>query len=109
MKRRERGIVTSNKMDKTIVVEVERLVRHPRYERHIRRRTVLKAHDAHDEAQPGDWVELEETRPLSKTKSWRLVRILRRALRGEAVLPLEAALPPETGRADGPGARTPGA
>ncbi len=71
------GQVTSNKMQKTIVVRVTRLVRHPRYERVIRRSTSFKAHDEHHTAKPGDWVRIVETRPLSKDKRWRLVEIVR--------------------------------
>lgn len=88
MKRRVRGTVTSNKMSKTISVNVERLVKHPRYGKYIRRNSTFKAHDSHDEANPGDLVEIEETRPLSKTKCWRLVRILRRVDEAQA-LPTE--------------------
>jgi len=79
MKKRARGIVTSDKMDKTIAVTVEWLKRHPCYGKYVRHRATYKAHDAHREARLGDLVEIEETRPLSRTKSWRLVRILRRA------------------------------
>ncbi len=73
-----RGIVRSDAMDKTISVEVERLVRHPLYKKYIRRRTVLKAHDERNEARKGDVVEIAACRPLSKTKHWRLVRIVER-------------------------------
>jgi len=83
MRRRARGVVTSDKMDKTIVVTVERLKRHPRYEKFVRRRSAFKAHDPHNDAREGDLVEIEETRPLSKTKRWRLVRILRRSSQRE--------------------------
>ena len=79
MRRRVRGIVTSDKMDKTITVSVERVRQHPRYKKYMRLDSSLKAHDAHDNAREGDMVELEETRPLSKTKSWRLVRVLKRS------------------------------
>jgi small subunit ribosomal protein S17 len=79
MKRRARGIVTSDKMDKTIAVSVERVRQHPRYKKYMRQDTRLKAHDSHNTAHEGDLVEVEETRPLSKTKSWRLVRVLRRS------------------------------
>ena len=79
MKRRSRGLVKSDKMDKTISVVVERLMRHPRYGKYVRRRSTFKAHDARNEARPGDLVEIEESRPLSKTKCWRLVRVVRRA------------------------------
>jgi small subunit ribosomal protein S17 len=72
------GRVVSNKMDKTVTVAVERLVRHPLYGKFIRRTTKLHAHDENNECQPGDWVAVEECRPLSKSKSWRLVKILER-------------------------------
>lgn len=72
------GIVSSDKMTKTIVVKVERYFRHPKYGKYIRRYTVCKAHDEKEEARRGDKVEIMETRPLSKTKSWRLVRIVER-------------------------------
>jgi small subunit ribosomal protein S17 len=75
-----RGTVKSSKMDKTISVVVEHLARHPRYEKHVRRSSTFKAHDARNEAQVGDLVEIEETRPLSKTKHWRLVRVVKHAL-----------------------------
>lgn len=74
-----RGIVTSNKMQKTVVVQVDRKVRHPLYEKFISKRTKLYAHDENSEAKVGDVVELAQTRPLSKLKSWRLVRIIQKA------------------------------
>lgn len=73
------GIVTSNKMQKTIVVQVSRLARHPKYSRVIRRATSFKAHDETNSAAVGDLVKIMETRPLSKDKRWRLVEILQRA------------------------------
>lgn len=73
------GKVVSDAMDKTVVVAVERLVRHPLYERTIRRTTKFKAHDEHNEAHVGDVVEIMETRPLSREKRWRVTRILERA------------------------------
>jgi small subunit ribosomal protein S17 len=80
MKRGQRkvvvGTVVSDKMDKTIAVSMERLVQHARYKKYIRQYTKFKAHDENNEAKMGDVVEIMETRPLSKTKSWRLVRIL---------------------------------
>lgn len=75
-----RGIVTSNKMQKTIVVQVDRKVRHPIYEKFVSRRTKLYAHDEQAEAQIGDTVEVMQTRPLSKLKRWRLVRIVQKAV-----------------------------
>ena len=73
------GRVVSDKMDKTIVVSVERLARHRIYKRVIRLTTKFKAHDEHNKAQVGDLVRVVETRPLSKNKRWRLVEIVRRA------------------------------
>jgi small subunit ribosomal protein S17 len=79
MRRRAQGVVKSDRMDKTISVVVERQVRHPRYGKYVRRRSTFKAHDSHNEARAGDLVEIEESRPISKTKCWRLLRIVRRA------------------------------
>lgn len=73
------GRVTSNKMDKTITVEVERQVAHPLYGKFIRRRTRLHAHDESNSCNEGDLVLIQECRPLSKTKSWRLVKVLEKA------------------------------
>lgn len=76
------GVVTSDKMDKTIAVRVDRLVKHPRYKKYLRAKTVCKAHDEKNEARVGDRVRIVETRPLSKTKRWRLVEIVSRARGG---------------------------
>lgn len=73
------GRVLSSKMDKTISVAVERRVRHPVYQKYIRRTTKLFAHDEGNECREGDTVMIEECRPLSRHKSWRLVRVLERA------------------------------
>ncbi len=73
------GEVTSDKMDKTITVMVERLVRHPLYKKYVRRSTKLHAHDENNDCNAGDLVSIEQCRPLSKTKSWRLHKILERA------------------------------
>src|SRR5947199_10780766 len=73
------GVVTSDKMSKTRRVEIPRLVKHPRYGKYIRRRTVCHVHDEQNESRVGDTVEIMETRPLSKTKHWRLVRVVTRA------------------------------
>ena len=73
------GRVVSDKGDKTIIVTVERLVRHPLYERIVKKTTRLHAHDEENTAREGDIVEIMETRPLSKTKRWRLVRVTTRA------------------------------
>jgi len=77
-KRRE-GIVVSNKMDKTVVVVVERLVRHARYRKYQRRRERYKAHDEQNRCQIGDRVRLIETRPLSKDKRWAVQAIVARS------------------------------
>jgi len=76
------GRVVSDKMDKTIVVSVERLSRHRLYKRVIRLTTKFKAHDERNEARIGDTVRIEESRPLSATKRWRLVEIVQRAGEG---------------------------
>jgi small subunit ribosomal protein S17 len=75
----EHGVVASAKSQKTITVVSERLVAHPIFKKYVRQHTVLKAHDEKGEAREGDLVEVMSTRPLSKTKRWRLVRIVRRA------------------------------
>src|SRR3970282_3018313 len=81
------GRVVSDKMDKTIVVSVERLARHRLYKRVIRLSTKFTAHDERNDAKVGDTVLIEESRPLSATKRWRLVRIVQRA--GDHGLPRE--------------------
>jgi small subunit ribosomal protein S17 len=73
------GIVTSDKMQKTIVVAVRDNVRHPLYKKIIKRTYKLKAHDENNEAHVGDTVRVMETRPLSKDKRWRLVEVMERA------------------------------
>ena len=73
------GRVVSNKMDKTIAVSVERLVKHPTYGKYIRRTTKLLAHDANNECREGDTVSIRPCRPLSRRKSWMLVRVIERA------------------------------
>lgn len=75
------GKVISNKMDKSIVVLVERQIRHPLYGKRIRRSTKLKAHDEQNVCQEGDIVRIKETRPISKTKSWTLVDVLETAVK----------------------------
>ena len=72
------GRVTSAKMQETIVVEIDRMVRHPRYDKFMRKSTKFYAHNANNEAKEGDTVEIMATRPLSKLKRWRLVRIINR-------------------------------
>lgn len=73
------GKVVSDKMDKTIVVAIETLVRHPLYGKSIKRTTKFKAHDENNECKIGDRVKIMETRPLSKDKRWRLVEIIEKA------------------------------
>jgi len=77
-KSRKIGMVVSDAMDKTITVQVMRLVQHPRYRKYVKRYTQLKAHDEGNEAHIGDTVEVFYSRPLSRTKSWRLARIVER-------------------------------
>ena len=86
------GRVVSDKMDKTIVVSVERLARHRIYKRVIRLTTKFKAHDEHNEARVGDTVRIEEARPLSATKRWRLAEIVTKAGlgAGEEIVSTEA-------------------
>ncbi|HPF39244.1 MAG TPA: 30S ribosomal protein S17 [Phycisphaerae bacterium] len=78
MRRKRIGVVETSKRDKTIKVRIDRLLRHPKYGKYMQRRLVLHAHDEKNEAQVGDVVEISECRPISKTKSWRLLRIIRR-------------------------------
>ena len=73
------GVVTRDKMDKTRRVEIPRLVKHPMYGKYIKRRTVCYVHDDKNESHIGDTVEIMETRPLSKLKNWRLLRIVTKA------------------------------
>ena len=107
------GRVVSDKMDKTIVVSIERLQRHPLYKRVIRLTTKFKAHDEHNEAHVGDTVLIEESRPLSATKRWRLVEVVARAgehgaAANEPVSEEDATRPRRsTGRASGPTAAPP--
>ena len=77
MRRVVTGKVVSDKMDKTITVRQERLVKHPLYGKYIRRATTYKAHDENNTARMGDVVEITSSRPVSKTKNWRLVRVVR--------------------------------
>ena len=78
--RKERvGVVTSNKMDKSIVVLVERKVKHPKYGKFMKKSTKFVAHDEKNDCNEGDTVRIMETRPLSKRKNWRLVEIVERA------------------------------
>jgi small subunit ribosomal protein S17 len=73
------GRVVSDKMDKTVVVAVESLVQHPLYGKRMKRTKKLHAHDEQNDCHPGDLVEVMETRPLSRTKRWRVTRVVERA------------------------------
>jgi small subunit ribosomal protein S17 len=78
--RKERvGVVTSDKMEKSIVVSVERKVKHPKYGKFVKKTTKFVAHDENNDCNEGDTVRIMETRPLSKNKNWRLVDIVERA------------------------------
>ena len=80
LRKTQTGIVISDKMDKTVVVQVDRLVRHPTYRKYVRRRANYTAHDENNVCRLGDRVMLRETRPLSKTKRWRVSEIIEKAV-----------------------------
>ncbi|MEG6586980.1 MULTISPECIES: 30S ribosomal protein S17 [Dendrosporobacter] len=73
------GKVVSDKMDKTVVVAIERLVQHPLYKKSMKKTVKFKAHDENNDSHIGDTVEIMETRPLSKDKRWRVIEVLERA------------------------------
>ena len=104
----EIGVVTSDKMNKTRRVEIQRLVPHPKYGKYLKRRTICHAHDEANQSHVGDLVEIMETRPLSKLKRWRLVRIVRpgaqQALAGEGESAPAAAGPGAEAGGEGGGA-----
>ena len=77
------GVVSSNKMDKTITVSVERKVKHPLYGKFVKKSTKFHAHDEKNECKTGDLVSLMETRPLSKDKRWRVVSVLERTINSD--------------------------
>ena len=79
LRKEKTGFVLSNKMDKSIVVRVERKVKHPKYKKFVKKTSKFMAHDEKNECQIGDVVRIAETRPLSKDKCWRLVEIIERA------------------------------
>jgi small subunit ribosomal protein S17 len=76
LRKTKSGVVTSNKMDKTITVKVERKVKHPLYGKFVKKSTKFHAHDDKNECSIGDTVRIMETRPMSKTKRWRLVEVI---------------------------------
>lgn len=94
-RRVEVGVVTSDKMNKTRRVEIPRLVKHAKYGKYIKRRTICHVHDENNESHVGDTVEIMETRPLSKLKNWRLVRIVTKAP-AQALAPEAPAAPAPT-------------
>jgi len=79
VKKERVGVVTSNLMDKSIVITVERKVKHPKYGKFIKKSSKFVAHDEKNECNIGDTVRVRECRPLSKTKNWRLIEIIERA------------------------------
>ena len=81
IKRQVVGTVISDKMDKTVVVQVERLVKHRVYKKFVRRRSKFAAHDADNTSQIGDKVLITETRPLSRTKRWRVSKVVEKAVK----------------------------
>jgi small subunit ribosomal protein S17 len=83
MSKERKGVVASNRMHKTVVVSVERIIMHPKYKKFLKRRTKVKAHDEKNECQVGDRVLIVECRPLSREKRWRVSRILERAVAGD--------------------------
>src|SRR6266545_4155897 len=82
-RRVEVGVVTSDKMNKTRRVEIPRLVKHVRYGKYIKRRTICHVHDEQNASHTGDTVEIMETRPLSKLKCWRLLRIVAKSAQAQ--------------------------
>jgi small subunit ribosomal protein S17 len=98
------GIVTRDKAAKTRRVEVTRLVRHPRYGKILRRRTVCTAHDEENQSHAGDLVEIEESRPLSRTKRWKLLRVVTKGPSAEvAAAAADVAAPPAGSAAEATG------
>jgi len=79
LRKEKTGVVTSDKMDKTVTVTIERRVKHPIYGKFVKTTKKFKAHDETNDAKTGDIVKISETRPLSKTKRWRLVEVIERA------------------------------
>jgi small subunit ribosomal protein S17 len=80
LRKTKTGVVVSNKMDKTVVVSTYRTTRHPIYRKYIKRKVRFKAHDEQNTCQIGDTVMVQETRPLSKEKCWKVMEVLKRAV-----------------------------
>ena len=76
VQRTKSGVVTSNKMDQTVTVMIERKIKHPLYGKYVKKSTKIHAHDADNKCQEGDVVKIAECRPMSKTKSWQVVEIV---------------------------------
>jgi small subunit ribosomal protein S17 len=91
--RRLRGVVVSEKGTKTVTVEVVRFVRHPKYGKRVRKDSRVRVHDETDQAHLGDVVEIAECRPMSRSKHWRLQRIVERNPEGEVVTGIPEAAP----------------
>ena len=85
MHKERQGVVLSNKMQKTVIVAVERMVLHAKYKKYLKRRTKVKAHDEKSECRIGDRVIIVETRPLSRDKRWRVSKILERAVADQTI------------------------
>jgi small subunit ribosomal protein S17 len=100
-KRQIIGLVTGDKMQKTRRVEIERLVRHPKYGKFLRRRTVCHVHDENNESQIGDTVEIIESQPRSKTKRWDLVQVVSKSQQVDIAAMRAAAKLEETAAAEG--------
>ncbi len=95
-KQRE-GVVRTDRMEKTVVVELERTVLHARYKKYLKRRTRVKAHDERNQCRVGDRVVIVECRPLSREKRWRVSRVLNRPAAGEAAVSQAPAAPESAG------------
>ena len=78
-RRSRMAIVEADHQDKTIKVRIDRSMKHPKYGKYLKRKSILHVHDEKNEAKAGDWVEIVECRPISKLKSWRLARVIRKA------------------------------
>lgn len=92
LRKERKGVVVSNRMHKTVVVSVERIVLHPKYKKYLKRRTRVKAHDERNECRVGDRVVIVESRPLSRDKRWRVSEILEQGVAAER----EESVAPET-------------
>jgi small subunit ribosomal protein S17 len=101
------GVVTADKMPKTVKVRVERLVQHPQFSKTLRKHYECYAHDEKREAKLGDKVELMESRPISKLKHWRLVRVVEKAIAGSATEDARDAARPQLAKPADPASKPP--